>query len=508
MEKHRITHTMIDIEDTLRRMAESDIQQLRLSWCDLHGDLRSKTLMPLAVQNALTHGIGMVGTLALKDTSDRTAFKVFDAQAHNTPQGFANASNLCLKPDVSSYQELPWAPGTAWMRGQLFHGDGSAVAFDTRHVLQTALAKLEAQGFGLRCGLELEFHIYKIESSRPQLDPDLAGWPGLPPAVSLIHPGHRLLSEQWADMADEPMAIVRKTARALGLPLTSLEIEFGPSQVEAVFDATDALTAADTMVLFRSAVTQALRRAGYHATFMCRPPFPHIMSSGWHLHQSLVQLDGGANAFALPANPSLEDWYKRAMAAPLPTPAQLRPLEAASHLSDIGQHYLAGLLAHASASTALSNPTVNAYARFQPNALAPQSVIWGADNRGAMLRVVAQAGNPDATRIENRVGEPLANPYLYMASQIYSGLDGMANKLAAPLATESPYANSTTNPAAMLPTSLAQALAALQASSVLNEGLGADFVAYFCQIKTQEIARYETASDKEDFIRREYFSRY
>ena len=106
----------------------------------------------------------------------------------------------------------------------------------------------------------------------------------------MIHPGYNLLTEAWFDMAEEPLRIVQHTAQALGLPLLSLEIELGPSQVEAVFDATDALTAADNMVLFRNAVKQALRRAGYHATFMCRPPFPNIMSSGWHLHQSLVDL--------------------------------------------------------------------------------------------------------------------------------------------------------------------------------------------------------------------------
>jgi glutamine synthetase len=90
--------------------------------------------------------------------------------------------------------------------------------------------------------------------------------------------------------------------------LLSLEIEFGPSQVEAVFGATDALTAADNMVLFRNGVRQALRRAGYHATFMCRPPFQHIMSSGWHLHQSLVKLESGRNALM------------RDEAAPTPSP--------------------------------------------------------------------------------------------------------------------------------------------------------------------------------------------
>jgi glutamine synthetase len=141
----------------------------------------------------------------------------------------------------------------------------------------------------------------------------------------MIHPGYHLLSEQWADMAEEPLRIVQRTAQALGLPLLSLEVELGPSQVEAVFEATDALAAADNMVLFRSAVKQALRRAGYHATFMCRPPFPNIMSSGWHLHQSLVDLKTGANLF------------KRAGPAAGSTPA-----DAQYTLSETGEHYLAG----------------------------------------------------------------------------------------------------------------------------------------------------------------------
>jgi glutamine synthetase len=145
----------------------------------------------------------------------------------------------------------------------------------------------------MKCGLEVEFHIYRIDDDGPD-GPAQAAWPGLPPAVSLIHPGYNLLTEAWYDMAEEPLRIVQHTAQALGLPLLSLEIELGPSQVEAVFDATDALTAADNMVLFRNGVKQALRRAGYHATFMCRPPFPNIMSSGWHLHQSLVDAQTGA----------------------------------------------------------------------------------------------------------------------------------------------------------------------------------------------------------------------
>jgi glutamine synthetase len=150
------------------------------------------------------------------------------------------------------------------------------VPLDTRRILQLALGKLAQQGFGMVCGLEVEFHIYRIKDPHngPDLDPVQAAWPGQPPTVSMIHPGYNLLAESWIDMAEEPLRIVQHTAQALGLPLQSLEIELGPSQVEAVFDATDALTAADNMVLFRNGVRQALRRAGYHASFMCRPPFP------------------------------------------------------------------------------------------------------------------------------------------------------------------------------------------------------------------------------------------
>jgi glutamine synthetase len=303
--------------------------------------------------------------------------------------------------------------------------------------------------------------------------------------VKLIHPGYRLLSEQWADMSDEPLRIVQKTAQALGLPLTSLEIELGPSQVEAVFDATDALTAADHMALFRSAATQALRRAGYHATFMCRPPFPNIMSSGWHLHQSLVRLADGSNAFM------------RTEAA-----TGYGPLDARQTLSDLGCQYLAGLLTHARGMSVFCTPTTNGYGRFQPNALAPQSAVWGRDNRGAMLRVIGAVGE-SASRIENRIGEPAANPYLYMAAQVHAGLHGITQRLQAPAATEAPYAPAQT----LLPTSLPEALQALRDDAEMSAAFGADFVQYLCQIKAMESTRLDQAPDSLEWHSREYFSR-
>lgn len=465
----------------------SGIELVRFAWCDLHGALRGKTLVAGAAAQAMQDGVGMVSTLLLKDTSDRTAFKVFEAGGTAELPGFEFASNLLLLADPASFKQLPWAPRTGWVQAQPWMQDGTAVGLDTRRILQRALAQLAEAGYGMKCGLEIEFHIYRITSdgAQDQLDPEQAAWPGLPPQVAMIHPGYNLLAENCFDMAEEPLRIVQRTAQALGLPLQSLEIELGPSQVEAVFDATDALTAADNMVLFRSAVKQALRRAGYHATFMCRPPFPNIMSSGWHLHQSLVDLQTGANLFQRD------------------TPAKgTQPTDAQYTLSGLGEHYLAGLLEHARGMTVFCTPTINGFGRFRPNALAPQSVLWGRDNRGAMLRVVGQCRDR-ATRIENRIGEPAANPYLYLASQIHAGLDGIRRKLKAPVATDAPYGEAGTR----IPTGLGEALAALQNDPVLMQAFGETFINYFTRIKQSEITRHEQAEDKDDWQRREYFSR-
>lgn len=473
----------------LQRLQQAGVEQLRLAWADLHGTLRGKTVVggAEAFAEALRDGVGMVSTLLLKDTSDRTAFAVFDAtgqQAMRQVLGlerFAAAGNVQLMPDCGSLQMLPWAPATAWLRCDPVWPDGAAVQADPRSVLLRALAALQAAGYGLRCGLEIEFHIHRIEGDHHS--PAAAGWPANAPAVSLLHPGYALLSEAWADGAHEALSLVQRTAQGLGLPLRSLEIEFGPSQFEAVFAPTDALQAADQMILFRNGVRQALRRAGYHVSFACKPPLPHAVASGWHLHQSLVGADGGN---AMRREHALGD-----------------AAEARHTLSDAGTHWLAGLLAHAPALAALSAPTVSAYARYQGSVMAPQSAVWGRDNRGAMLRVMGGAGS-NAARIENRLGEPMANPYLVMAAQVWAGLDGLQRRLEPGLATETPYAEGPLR----LPVSLTAALDALAADEVLQAGLGPAMVCVFDTVKRQEVARHAQSEDAEQWVSREYFGRF
>jgi glutamine synthetase len=167
-------------------------------------------------------------------------------------------------------------------------------------------------------------------------------------------------------------------------------------------------------------------------------------------------------------------------------------------LSPLARHYLAGLLDHAAAASAFTTPTINGYKRYSPYSLAPDRAVWGHDNRGVMVRVVGQPGDP-ATHLENRIGEPAANPYLYMAAQILSGLDGMARRLEPGPSADAPYEAK----APALPRTLAEALAALGGDACFRAGLGEAFIAYWRRLKEAEIARFQQAVT--DWEQREYF---
>lgn len=474
------------VRAVLDAVRAAGLEFVRVAWGDLHGTFRGKSLVVgedvSALTTAFDEGLGFVSTILMKDTSDRTAFRVFDPAAPEALPGLRGARNLLLLPDPASFVRLPWAPHIGWLRAEVVFADGSPVALDPRRVLQRALQSLADRGFGLRCGLEVEFHVHRIVDD--SLAVEASAWPAEPPAVRLLHAGYNLLTEACADQSDEALGIVRRTALGLGLPLRTLEIELGPSQFEAVFGVTDALAAADQMLLFRNGTRQALRRAGYHASFVCRPPLPQAVASGWHLHHSLVDARGD-NAFR-----------REAPAGPPDTATQV--------LSATGVQWLAGLLDHARGMAALCAPTLPAYARYQGSVMAPQAALWGRDNRGAMMRVVGEPGDP-ATRIENRLGEPMANPYLCIAAQALAGLDGLARQLDPGPETSTPYAAAG---AARLPTSLGEALDALAADAVLQHGLGLPMARLFDTVKRQELARAAEAADADQWLRREYFGRY
>lgn len=463
-----------DQEHAARELLDSldarGIEVVRFAFPDQHGVLRGKTLVVDEARAVLRDGVNMTSTLLAKDTSHKTVFPVFSSGGGFDFPGMQGGADFIILPDPTTFRVLPWAENTGWVLCDAYMPDGSASPLATRQILRRAVDRLASTGHELLAGLEVEFHVFRLLDPRMGLSD--SGQPGTPPAVELLSHGHQYLTELRYDAVDEVMTLLRRHIQALGLPLRSLEIEFGPSQFELTFGPTLGMAPADAMVLLRSAIKQVCRRHGYHATFMCRPRIPNVMSSGWHLHQSLRRLEDGRNAF-MPATQGRD-------------------------LSPVGEQYLAGLLTHACGAAALASPSINGYRRYRPFSLAPDRAAWGRDNRGAMLRVLGGVDSP-ATRIENRVGEPTANPYLYLASQIFSGLDGMARGLAPGPSADAPYET----PAEKLPTSLAAALECLRADAYLCEQLGQRFVDYYCHIKEAEIARFQL--EVSEWEHREYF---
>ncbi|NYZ13674.1 glutamine synthetase [Azospirillum sp. RWY-5-1] len=456
----------------LRLVAEIDagrIEVVRFLFADQHGVLRGKALVGAAASKALRRGVSLTTTLIAKDTSHRTVFPVFTTGGGFDMPQMQGASDLLLVPDPSTWRALPWAPNNAWILCDLHFPDGTPVSFCSRRVARRALGGLAAEGVSLTAGLEVEFHLFRVPDRN--IRPDQSGQPGMPPEFGLLSTGAQYLTEVTYDAVEPVMEIFRRQLLALGLPLASMEVEFGPSQFEFTFAPTQGIDTADNMVLFRTAMKEIARRHGLHATFMCRPRMPNAASSGWHLHQSLTGPDG-RNLFV--------------------------PEAGEGDLSAIGRHYLAGLLAHAPGAAVMAAPTINAYKRYRAYSLAPDRVVWARDNRGAMIRMIGGAGDP-ATRLENRVGEPAANPYLYLASQAVSGLDGLRRRLDPGPAADVPYEA----PGPVLPRTLGEAVAALRADPVLAEGFGEGFVDYYARIKEAEIRRFE--SEVSEWEHREYF---
>jgi glutamine synthetase len=449
---------------------EKKLETIRLSFPDQHGILRGKTLVASEALASLESGCAITTTMLAKDTSHRTVFPVFTAGGGFGMKEMEGAADVLMVPDPTSFRVLPWALTTGWLLCDIYFADGRPIPFATRQLYKSVLAELGQRGYDFVAGLEVEFHIFKLQDAK--MSPEDAGQPGQPPQVSLLSHGYQYLTEQRYDQMEPALEIFRRDILALGLPLRSMEVEFGPSQCEFTFAPRKGLEPADNMVLLRSAVKQIARRHGYHATFMCRPKLPNVFASGWHLHQSIVARGSGENAFM-----AKDD---------------------SESLSAFGKNYLAGLLQHARASAVFTTPTINGYKRYRSYSLAPDRAIWGKDNRGVMLRVLGGA-NDSATRLENRIGEPAANPYLYMASQILSGLDGVDRQLDPGPSADTPYETK----ADLLPKSLREAVSALNDDPFFRQAFGAAFVDYYVHIKNAEIARFE--AEVSDWEHREYF---
>ncbi|MDX1485635.1 MAG: glutamine synthetase family protein [Alphaproteobacteria bacterium] len=453
-----------------RRLAKEKLALIRMAWTDSHGCSRAKAVTTPAFLGSLRAGYNINVATTTLDSANARTFSSFTRGGGMGLDEMTGSPNIRIVPDPDTFRVLPWAPGVGWVLCDEYFNTGAPYHFSPRHLLRRQLGRLGEQGWDCMVGLEVEWYLLKLAEELGEAHQSIPGFRGRPLATLPVEPGYSYHSESNMDLMQPVLSALADAFEALGLSLRSMENEWGPGQVECTFDAKEALKAADDLLLFRTATKQICRRMGYTATFMCRPALKGYYSSGWHLHQSLVERRTGRNLFAPEGDRAAGD----------------------GPLSDLGMNYLGGLMEHGVASTAFTTPTVNGYRRFRPNSLAPDRVCWAYDHRGAMLRVLGSKGDP-AARIENRVGEPAANPYLYIASQVAAGLDGIETTADPGPENDEPYAAE----CAMLPASLEAALDALEQASLYRTQFGEVFMEYYLKLKRNELGRFLAYLDEQ-----------
>ncbi len=310
------------------QVTEQGLRQVRVAWGDQHGILRGKTLEAGHFLSVLRNGKDFQTATLIFDTTNNPAVPPFAADGFGDPRMTGLPPDGVLVPDPGTFRILPWLDKTGWVLCNLHYRSGEVVPpFDTRGILQSQLSQLKDEGWNFVAGIELEFYITKLED--PRLSFEQSGYPPDPPQVSAVSHGFQYLTENRGDEITPILDILRDNVVALGLPLATVEDEWGPpGQTEFTFEVMEGLQAADSAILLRSAIKQLCRRNGHHATFMSRPALPNAFSSGWHLHQSLGNTEV-ENAFAGTAD---------------------------EVLSDTGRHWMAGLLEHARSCSVLSTP--------------------------------------------------------------------------------------------------------------------------------------------------------
>ena len=370
-------------------------------------------------------------------------------------------SDLLLIPDIKTFHIMPWIPHTARVicnvcypesnsNPKHFEGDPRQVLERVSDSIYTSLESETPKGstYEFHVAPELEFFLLSPEMK----DIDQKGYFDAPSDQT-----RRLLNEIMASMGN------------MGLKFEAWHHEVAPSQYEFDFRYGEALEIADGTVTLKDMIRNYADQHGIVATFMPKP-FCGRNGSGMHCHLNLSRYYCSDDGSRVKTNLFYD--------------------EERNGLSDIGLFFIAGLLDHAPALTAITNPTCNSYKRIVPGWEAPVKIAWGNKNRTALIRV--PHGHPHATRCEYRSPDPSANPYLAFAAMLAAGLDGVSRHLNPATASEiNLYHTSGAGGAKNLPGSLKESLTALKNDSVLCDVLGSYVIKNFIEAKHEEIKNYD-----------------
>ncbi len=216
-------------EDVLARVEAENLETVRILFADQHGILRGKTIVASGLASAFRNGIAVTSTLLLKDTSHRTVFPVWSDDIGFGEGTLTGAGDIVMVPDPATFRMLPWSPHSGWLLCDLYYKDGRPIPFSPRSILRDAIDRLSATGKRLVCGLEVEFHVYRITD--PKLAHTDGGMPAAPPETTLLSHGYQYLTDARYDALEEVMDDLRRACEQLGLPVRSMEAEFGPEPV-------------------------------------------------------------------------------------------------------------------------------------------------------------------------------------------------------------------------------------------------------------------------------------
>ncbi len=432
-----MTHTANAI---IHIAAEQKIEFISLQFTDILGMLKNVTIPITQLPDCLDHGVWFDGSSIEGLSRARIA-----------------ENDMYLVPDLTTYAPIPWDQEagfpTARMICDIHTPDGRPFAGDPRAMLKRAIEDAAQLGMTYHVAPEVEFFLLKTEpDGRPMPVPnDVAGY--------------------FDATTDATTHIRRRMVRALQVfgieaEATHHEVAIGQHELDLRYAA--ALAAADNIVTLRTTIKSLAQQHGLYATFMPKP-LAGVDGSGMHIHQSLADTHSGQSLFYDAGDPY--------------------------GLSKIARHFIAGLLSHAPGMIALLAPLVNSYKRLVPGFEAPVYLSWGRTNRSALVRVPRiNPSRPQTTRIELRCPDPSCNPYLAFAVMLRAGLDGIRRELPLPAPAEEDLyqVDPRTRRLQMLPSSLGEAIQALQQDDVVAQAIGPHILERFVEAKSQEWEEYRT----------------
>ncbi len=428
-------------------------RSLRLTLEDVRGLLESNAVRFLRLQ--FTDITGVVKNVEVPRSQFDKALEgdlMFDG---SSIEGFVRIeeSDMLLRPDLDTFAVFPWGDPENRVARLIcdVHGwNDQPFPGDPRYVLKRQIEAAAKLGYEMMAGVEAEFFLFhRTQDGSPSREThDTGGYFDLTPV----------------DLGEVARRDIVNALEMMDFEVEAAHHEVAPGQHEVDFRYADALRTADNIATFKFVVRNVALQHGLHATFMPKPIFG-INGSGMHTHQSLFREEG--NAFHDP--------------------------KAAGEISKVMRWYVGGLLKHARSFCAITNPLVNSYKRLVPGYEAPVNVAWSHHNRSPMIRVPARRGV--GTRLELRMPDPAANPYLALAVQLAAGLDGVRRRTEPPEPVDKNIFTLSVRDRRRfkiqeLPTNLGEAIDLLRRSSLMKEVLGEHVFGHFVEAKEQEWRDY------------------